>query len=338
MCSGIVGSHGIHLMSKFFLRYFGLIIFLIGTLLALSHLPVRKGYIEYKLSNTQYEKLVWLGHQFDQGKLKNGNFDFIVIGSSSALYGFNDSLATLKTINLGVNTGCRSMELYLLERFIKSGNKTKRIIKEYHILNSKNFDYYGLHPVLHYFVTPIWLFQHDQALIQLHMLEFILKRCRVVFQSWFYFHTKADYSPDYTGYGYRTKLSEISESQYIKSTSEEPLTGIVNISGIRSWYHNYQSQKSFRMQSDQLAKKYGVGISYVYFPTLNSLTSDTVRNENLNEKIRLLIKTIGIELNVFNLGKDFVQNRSNWSDPGHYTTKGSRTFSDSLARYYSKLE
>ena len=325
-------------MNKKVIRYFGLIIFLFGTLLALSNLPVRKGFIEYKLSNTQYEKLVWLGNQFDEGKLKNGNFDFIVIGSSSALYGFNDSFASLKTINLGVNTGCRAMELYLLERFLKSGNKTKRIVKEYHILNTKNFDYYGLHPVLHYFVSPIWLFQHDQALLQPHMFEFVLKRCRVVFQSWFYFHTKADYSPDYTGYGYRTKLSQISERQYIKSKSEAPVTGIVNVSGIRSWYHNYQSQKSFRIQTDQLAEKHFEGISYVYFPTLNSLTAKTEQNGSLKYESITLKKSNGLELNVLNLGKDFVLNRSNWSDPGHYTTKGSRTFSDSLVRYYSQLE
>jgi hypothetical protein len=325
-------------MSKKVIRYIGVIIFLFGTLLALSNLPVRKGYTEYKLSNTQYEKLVWLSNQFDEGKLKNGNFDFIVIGSSSALYGFNDSLATLKTINLGVNTGCRAMELYLLERFLKSGNKTKRIVKEYHILNTKNFDYYGLHPVLHYFVSPIWLFQHNQAIMQPHMFEFILKRCRVVFQSWFYFHTTADYSPNYTSYGYRTKLGEISERKYIKSTSEAPLTGIVNVSGIRSWYHNYQSQKSFRLQTARLAEKHFVNISYVYFPTLNSLTAQTEENGSLKDKIITLKKSIGLEFNVLNLGKDFVQNRSNWSDPGHYTTKGSRTFSDSLVRYCSQLQ
>ena len=334
----IVESHGIHSMSKKVLRYFSLIIVFFVTLLALSNLPVRKGYIEYKLSNTQYEKLVWLGHQFDKGKLKNGDFDLVIIGSSSALYGFNDSLNTLKTINLGVNTGCRAIELYLLERFIKSGNKTKRIIKEYHILNSKNFDYYGLNPVLHYFVTPIWLFQHDQAVIQPHMLEFILKRCRVVFQSWLYFHTGADYSPNYTSFGYRAKLGEISDRKYIKSTREAPLTGIVNVNDTRSWYHNYQSQKSFRMQTDRLAEKHFVNISYVYFPTLNSLTAQTEENGSLRDKIIALKKSIGLELNVLNLGKDFVQNRSNWSDPGHYTTKGGRTFSDSLVRYYSKLE
>jgi len=320
------------------IRYFGLIIFLIGMLLALGTLPVRKGYIEYKLSNTQYEKLIWLDRQFELGKLKNGNFDFIVIGSSSALYGFNDSLANLKTMNLGVNTGCRAMELYLLERFLKSGNKTKQMIKEFHILNTRNFDYYGLHPVLHYFVSPIWLFQHDQAVIQPHMFEFILKRSRVVFQSWFYFHTKADYSHDYTSYGYRTKLSEISERKYIKSTSEAPLMGIAKVGGIRGWYHNRKSQKSFRIQTDQLAAKHFENISYLYFPTLNSLTAQTEENGNLKDKIIPLKNLIGLELNVMNLGKDFVLNRSNWSDPGHYTIKGSRTFSDSIVRYYTQLE
>jgi hypothetical protein len=337
LCLVIVMSHGIHSMSKKVFVYFGLIISVFGTLLALSNLPVRRGYIEYKLYNTQYEKLVWLGNQFDEGKLKNGNFDFIVIGSSSALYGFNDSLATLKTINLGVNTGCRAMELYLLERFLKSGNKTKRIVKEYHVLNNKNFDYYGLHPVLHYFVSPVWLFQHDQALIQPHMFEYILNRCRVVFQSWFYFHTKADYSPDYTSYGYRAKLGKISERKYIKSTSEAPLTGIANVGGFRSWYHNYKSQKSFRTQTDQLSAKHFENISYLYFPTLNSLTAQRMENGSLMDKIITLKKTIGLELNVLNLGNDFAQNRSNWSDPGHYTTKGSRTFSDSLFRYCSQL-
>jgi hypothetical protein len=334
----IVESLGIHSMSKKVIRYLGLIIFLFGTLLALSNLPVRKGYIEYKLSNTQYEKLVWLDYQFDEGKLKNGNFDLIVLGSSSALYGFNDSLVTLKTINLGVNTGCRAMELYLLERFLKSGNKTKRIVKEYHILNTKNFDYYGLHPVLHYFVKPFWLSQHNQTILQPHMFEFILKRCRVVFQSWFYFHTKADYSPDYTRYGYRTKLGEISERKYIKSTIEAPLTGLVNVSGIRSWYHNYQGQKSFRMQTDRLAEKHFGKISYVYFPTLNSLTAQKMENGSLIDIIITLKKTIGFELDILNLGNNFAQNRSNWSDPGHYTMKGSRTFSDSLVRYCSQLK
>jgi hypothetical protein len=133
-------------------------------------------------------------------------------------------------------------------------------------------------------------------------------------------------------------LGEISERKYIKSTSEAPLTGIVNVSGIRSWYHNYQSQKSFRLQTARLAEKHFVNISYVYFPTLNSLTAQTEENGSLKDKIITLKKSIGLEFNVLNLGKDFVQNRSNWSDPGHYTAKGSRTFSDSLVRYCSQLQ
>ena len=325
------------IMTKIFKKLFILVALFITSIITISNLPLRKYYVYYRMSNTQYEKLVWLDYQFEEGKLKNGKFDFIVIGSSSALYGFNDSLATLKTMNLGVNTGCRAMELYLLERFLKSGNKAKRIVKEYHILNTKNFDYYGLHPVLHYFVSPIWLFQHDQVVIQPHMLEFILKRCRVVFQSWFYFHTKADYSPEYISYGYRPKLGEISERKYIKSTSEAPLTGIANVGGFRSWYHNYKSQKSFRTQTDQLSAKHFGNISYLYFPTLNSLTVQRMENGSLKDKIVTLKKTIRLELNLLNLGNDFAQNRSNWSDPGHYTTKGSRTFSDSLVRYCSQL-
>jgi hypothetical protein len=92
------------------------------------------------------------------------------------------------------------------------------------------------------------------------------------------------------------------------------------------------------MQTDQLAVKHFENISYLYFPTLNSLTAQKMENGSLKYKIITLKKTIGLELNVLNLGNDFAQNRSNWSDPGHYTTKGSRTFSDSLVRYCSQLQ
>lgn len=308
------------------------------TLFVISCFPVRKGYIDYRLSNTQYEKLIWLCHQFDEGKLKNGEFDFIVIGSSSALYGFNDSVYNLKTINLGVNTGCRAMELYLLERFIKSGNKTKRIIKEYHILNTKNFDFFGLHPVLHYFVSPIWLLQHKQSFFQPHLISFIFKRCRVVFQSWFYFHLNLDYNEKYTDFGYRSKKNVISKSKHLKVIKELPLTSKESSGDLRSWYHNYSNQTLFRIETDKLAEKFCEGISYVYFPTLNSLTAQTVENENLNEHINSLTDIIGLDLTVLNLEKGFTANRFNWSDPGHFTSTGSQIFSDSLINYYLQLK
>jgi hypothetical protein len=92
------------------------------------------------------------------------------------------------------------------------------------------------------------------------------------------------------------------------------------------------------MQTDRLAEKHFGKISYVYFPTLNSLTAQKMENGSLIDIIITLKKTIGFELDILNLGNNFAQNRSNWSDPGHYTMKGSRTFSDSLVRYCSQLK
>jgi len=322
-------------MSRF-VKYIALSIFLLAALFLLSNMPIRKGYIEYKLINTQYEKLVWLAFQFENGKLKNSNFDLVVLGSSSALYGFNDSLTKKKVINLGVNTGCRAMELYLIESFINSGNKAKRLIKEYHILDAKYFDYYGLHPVLHYFVSSIWLLQHNQSFVQPHFLLFVLNRCRVVLQSWFYFYREGNYNFNYTQYGHRNKLGEISEIVYHRSITEAPFDGIDIGGNLKSWYHNYNCQKSYRIETDSVAKKYINSVSYVYFPTLNSLTSEDNGNENLKNIILDLKNKIGLELDLLNYGKEFVHNTSNWADAGHYSFTGSRIFSDSLIRHYSE--
>jgi hypothetical protein len=307
--------------------------------LAISIIPVRKGYIQYKHTNTQYEKLVWIDGQFEKGVLKNKKFDFVVFGSSSALYGFNDSLKGVKSINLGVNTGCRAMELYLIERFYNSGNSSKIFIKEYHVLNERHFDYYGIHPMLHYFVSPIWMLNRGQDVFQPHFFIFFFKRVKVVFQSWFFFHLNIKSKNNYIGFGYRKKTSPISQLDFQDAIRSDAKVNLSPGSKISAWYHNYSIQKLLRENVDELIyAESGKKPKYIYFPVLNRLTTKYWRKVELTEQIEQLSSKENVKLETLNLKSSFFSNKSNWSDPGHYTYSGSAIFSEELLGYYQNIK
>jgi hypothetical protein len=300
---------------------------ILGLFICLAELPIRKGYLNYKLADTQYEKLLWLMHQFDSGILRNNHFDIVLFGSSSSLYGFNDSVTTSKSINLGVNTGSRALELFILNQFLSNGNTSKYWVKEFHSLHFGYFDYYGLHPVLHYVTTPSWLIRNGQSILQPHFLQFVFNRIKVVIQSWFFFHLNKNYDPAYTHYGYRPKNKVVSSERYSKVLEAElfdPSKNFTYSGFLNMWRHNFSAVKSFRNQFDNnVQKEKSRHVSYLFHPSLK----DRIERTALLNRV---INTLGhdFQLNVLkcNIDSAFFYDRSNWADEGHYSNEGAIFF------------
>lgn len=310
-------------MTKYILR---LLIFSI-LIFGISELPVRSGYITFKLADTQYEKLLWLEHQFKSGKLNNQHYDIAVFGSSSSLYGFNDSATTSKAINLGVNTGNRSLELYLLEQFIKYGNSANFFIKEFHSLDYRYFDHYGLHKVLHYLVKPSWLLARGQSIIQPHFILFVINRFKTVIHSWVFFHLQKNYDAGLTDFGYRPKLKTISEHKYddiINSSGPDIAGNNLNPGKFSDWRFNFSSSRRFRHNFDTIiAQKYKQKAIYVFMPTL---IRGFANNTQLNNTLKKMEKDFSIEIIPCPIDSSFYFNRFNWADAGHYSQLGAITF------------
>jgi hypothetical protein len=319
-------NHITHLMTKN-IRIISSILLLSIILIGIAELPVRKGYLNYKLVDTQYEKLLWMTYHFQSGKLKNNNFDIAVFGSSSSLYGFNDSVTNYKSINLGVNTGSRALELYLLEQFLINGNTAKYWVKEFHSLKHYSFDYYGLHPVLHYFVTPSWLIKNHQIIIQPHFLYFVFNRIKVVVQSWLFFHLYKEYNPSYTSYGYRPKHKISTPESYGKALAAELFDTIDNkqpMGSINIWRHNYETVKVLRKEFDRkIQEDHNKTVVYMYHPTLIGRIDN---KDLLNRAINRLGETFQVNAIPCVIDSTFYYERLNWADDGHYSNSGAILF------------
>lgn len=293
----------------------------------LAELPIRQGYLKYKLADTQYEKLLWLICQFENGVLKDKHFDIAFFGTSSTMYGINDSVTISKSINLGLNTGSREIELFILEKFLENGNTSKYWIKEFHSLNYRLFDYYGLHPVLHYVTTPSWLIKNGQSLLQPHFVRFFFNRIRAVVQSWIFFHINRDYNSNYTQYGYRPKNKVLSHEIYnkvITSKSSESSNTKINDAIISNWKHNFSAVKLFRKKFEQKVLNYKKQkVKYIYLPTLIAGVENEIQ---LQKEINTMGNHFNITIIPFLVNPAFYKTNLNWADMGHYSNEGSIFF------------
>lgn len=323
----------IRVIKRFLLGIFTLPFFLI-----VAELPIRKGYLNYSLADTQYEKLLWIIHQFENGKLRNKHFEIAYFGTSSTLYGINDSITRSKSINLGVNTGSRELELIILERFLENGNSSKYYVKDFHSLNYNLFNYYGLHPVLPYITTPSWLIKKGQSIFQPHFLVFLINRVRVVTQSWIYFHLNREYNSSFTQFGYRPKNKVISIERYSQLVQENPnnqsYTSIYESMWSR-WKHNFNAVESFRKQFDQqVNKKFNQSLYYLFLPTLR----EKFENEaSLKESINKLENHFSFQAIPFLIDSNFYKVRFNWADGGHYSNDGAIQFTRSSEKVILKF-
>lgn len=313
-------------MKKIFLFLFTIII----SLIILSELPVREKYLVYSLSETQYEKLLWLHLRLDKDLLKDQKLNAVIFGSSSTLYGFNDSTTKAKSLNLGVNTGHRDLDLYILERFLEKKNSAKYVLREFHSLEPHHMNYYGLHPVLHFFATPSWLLRNGQDIFQPHFLKFIMDRIRVVFQSYFFFHLEKPYSLNYTDYGYRPKLTGIPREEFDETIELKETPSEINYSQFSTLYHNFSAANRFRKRFDQLinAQK-GTTLYYVHFPFL---VEKPRLLSTLESRLSALEKRFEIDILRTHDDLSFFENRQNFADFGHLSTGGAIKFALQIER------
>lgn len=301
-----------------------LLIGVIVTLLLLAEFPVREKYLIYSLSNTQYEKLLWLHLNFKYGQIQDTDYDMVIFGSSSALYGFNDSITQRKSLNLGVNTGHRDLDLYLLERFFDRNNSSKVILREFHSMEPHHMNYYGLHPVLHLFAKPSWLLKNGQDIFQPHFIRFIFERARVVFKSYFLFHLENNYDFKYTKYGYRPKFTEIPEEDYGDTVALKPKPTNVQYSAFSSLYHNFNSADRFRKKFDLMSKESeGTRLYYIYFPFLVEKPTELSIYES---RLNYLENNFNIEILKVHEDLSFFNNFSNFADFGHLSIEGAEKF------------
>jgi hypothetical protein len=275
-------------------------------LIILSESPIRKGYIRYKLKGTQYEKLLWFQESIENKELYNRKFDYCFLWSSFTLYGINDSLIEKRTINLGMNTPSKEMELYLYETLIRNQNSVGFVVRE----NTKLS--HGLHPVLHYVCTPSWLLRNGQQTFQPHFLYFMLKRAQIVFKSWVFFHKSENYSSRYTGFGYRRLEYTIDSSKFKKTQSLKEIK--LNYNQFENWLHNFNSAYNFNKRILQKCRDQKSNIVYFSLPTPSRKYIIIKKNRR---KVKWDIEYLR-------------NNYYNWADPGHLNTKGAILFSNKM--------
>lgn len=297
---------------------------IIIALIILSELPIREKYLVYTLSETQYEKLLWLHLRLEKDLLKDQKFDLVIFGSSSTLYGFNDSTTQSESLNLGVNTGHRDLDLYLLEKFLENQNSANYILREFHSLEPHHMNYYGLHPVIHLFVRPSWLIKNGQNIIQPHFLKYLSDRIRAVFQSYLFFHLEKPYDLNHTDYGYRPKLTGIPREDFKKTIPLKETSSEIFYSEFSMLHHNFKAADRFRKKFDELAtSQIGTKLYYVHFPYLVekpiSLSTLQKRMLDLENKFEINILRIHDDLSFF-------EDDLNFADFGHFSTSGATKF------------
>jgi len=271
------------------------------SLIILSEVPIREKYLIYTLSDTQYEKLLWLHLNLEKKIIKDQKFNIILFGSSSSLYGFNDSITELKSLNLGVNTGHRELDLFLLEKFLENKNSANHILREFHSLDPNHMNYYGLHPVIHLFVNPSWLIKNGQNILQPHFLKYLSDRIRAVFQSYLFFHLEKPYDLNYTDFGYRPKLTGIPREDFNNTIPLEEVSPEVSNSKFSMLHHNFVATNKFREKFDKLAmSQTGSKLYYLHFPYLvenpQSLTQLDKRIYDIESKFNIKVLRIHDDL------------------------------------------
>lgn len=297
---------------------------IIIALIIASELPIREKYLVYTLSGTQYEKLLWLHLKLEKDLLKDQKFNAIIFGSSSALYGFNDSTTKTKTLNLGVNTGHRDLDLYLFKRFLEKRNSANFILREFHSFEPHHMNYYGLHPVIHLFARPSWLIKNGQNIMQPHFLKYLSDRIRAVFQSYFLFHLERPYDINYTDYGYRPKLTGVPREEFEETGELNDAPSEIYYSEFSTLYHNFKSANRYREKFDQLAKNQkGTTLYYVHFPFL----VEEPRSMNTLES-RILFLENRFDIKVLRIHDDlsFFEHKLNFADFGHLSVPGATKF------------
>ena len=293
-------------------------------MIVLSELPIREKYLVYTLCETQYEKLLWIHLQFKNGHLKNQKFNAIILGSSSTLYGFNDSITNTKTLNLGVNTGHRDLDLYLLEKFFENKNSVNYVLREFHSMEPHHMNYYGLHPVIHLFVKPSWLIKNGQNILQPHFLKFVSDRIRAVVQSYFFFHLEKSYNIKYTNFGYRPKNEEIPKESFNKVIPLNEAPSVINYSEFSILYHNFRAANRYREKFDQIVKdQIGTKLYYVYFPFL---IEKPLSIPVFESRILVLENEFDIEVLRVHENLSFFEDYSNFADFGHLSISGAMKF------------
>lgn len=285
-------------------RIVSLVFVFILTIVFVSELPIRKGFLKYKLYGTQYEKLLWFEESIGQKYIYNNKFKYCFIGSSSTLYGIVDSICAGENINLGLNTHSNEMELYLLEKLYNAGNKVDFVVLE----KSNNELTFGLHPVLHYVCKPSWLIKNGQRIIQPHFLLFILKRAQIVAKSWLFFQYNSVYSPNFTKYGHR-KLNQVISKKRFDEIANQTLLDATKQQNAFLWNlrHNYLSKPKFIKNLKNLIT---VNKSIVI-----SLEAPSPFRKNV-------ISFKYFQNDTIELG-DIAVNYIYWADPGHLNGLGS---------------
>jgi hypothetical protein len=291
---------------KIILKILIVILIQVLILILLSETPIRKGYMRYKLKGTQYEKLLWFQESIENKELYNRNFEYCFLGSSFTLYGINDSLIEKQTINLGMNTPSKEMELYLYKTLIENHNTVGVVFRE----NTKLS--YGLHPVLHYVCTPSWLLKNGQQFFQPHFLNFVLKRAQIVFKSWVFFHKSENYNCRYTRFGFRSLEYTIDSSKFKKTQSLKEIK--LNYNQFENWLHNFNSAYNFNKRILQKCRDQKSNIVYFSLPTPSRKYIIIKKNRR---KVKWDIEYLR-------------NNYYNWADPGHLNTKGAILFSNKI--------
>lgn len=287
--------------------------------IVVSELPIRKGYLNYILKDTQYEKVLWLYYGLVEKEISNDSFDFVLVGSSSGNCGFNDSISEFRSINMCVNNGNRILENFLISSFFANNNTAKIVFNEIHSTNVLNFNYFGIHPMMHYLCTPSWLVVKGHSIFQPHFIKFVINRFQAVVVSWLRFDLIKDYRFFTQKYGVRLKKKCIKKSEIEKhETRRLEVNEQVEISGVLEWYHNRTMGGSFRVKTEALVNaNCGQNMVYVYFPLFGRSDSG-IMNMNIT-KLEKKFDLSRIDKSLLYLSNDYIY----WADIGHFNQLGS---------------
>lgn len=203
-------------MFVFFRKIVFILFIAILCFVAVGFLPMHHSFLQRSLSDTQYEKIVWIQQKLAKKEFK-AHYKAIFFGSSQCLYGINDSILGDDYLNLGMNTPSRDLDLFLVEQLDLHQIKADRYFQT---IGGQSVVSYGTHKVMPFLVTPLWYIQHGQSMLSIHFWKFVLQRSGKVMQSWLQSNDNLKpYNSHWTGYGYRALAHTLSDT--VKPLSQE---------------------------------------------------------------------------------------------------------------------
>jgi hypothetical protein len=281
----------------------------------ISNFKLSPNYIYQKFENTQYNKINWFLQRIESGEFKKNRYKAVFFGSSQCYYGINDSILGQGYLNLGMNTPSRDLDLFMQSTFEKSGGKADSY---YSVFDGSRLVSYGIHPLMSYLVTPIWLLDHGQSLYSLHFWKFVLLRFQHIVQSVF---NKSDHFKVFNRkYGVGYLDVNISENRKPSINFKFQLTRYNDRRLVSTWdefRNNIASQWNFYDSTVKIKSSY-----LLFTPGFNNNNVIEKQLESF-KKIPGLIEVRSISLKDYS---EFTNNNANWVDPGHLNRVGAIKF------------